>query len=72
MKDNFEENLTKLETIVNELEKGNVPLDDAIKKYTEAMEYAKNCSEKLKKAQEQVNKIVTEMGTIETFDEEQA
>ena len=34
----FEEALKKLETIVKELENGNEPLDEAIKKYTEAME----------------------------------
>ena len=69
MKDNekFEDKLKKLENLVGELEKGDVPLDDAIEKYTSAMKLAKECSEKLKNAEENVNKILTENGTLEDF-----
>ena len=42
----FEENLNNLEIIVKDLESGNVPLDDAINKFTEAMKIAKTCDEK--------------------------
>ena len=72
MKNNFEDNLKQLEEIVNELEKGNVPLDEAIKKYTKAMELAKACNDILKDASEKVNKIVSEDGSLKEFDEEQA
>ena len=72
MKSNFEEDLKKLEAIVNELEKGNVPLDEAIKKYTDAMELAKNCDKTLKDASKKVNKIVEEDGSLEDFDETEA
>lgn len=72
MKSNFEEDLKKLEAIVNELEKGNVPLDEAIKKYTEAMELAKNCDKTLKDASKKVNKIVEEDGSVNDFDENEA
>ena len=64
----FEEQLNELENIINELENGDVNLDDAINKYTKAMQIAKACSDKLKKAEEQINKIVTENGTLEKFD----
>ena len=37
----FEEKIKLLEEIVKELESGEVPLDDAINKYTEAMKLAK-------------------------------
>ena len=46
----FESALQELETIVKELESGNVDLDKAINKYTEAMKLAKFCSEKLNDA----------------------
>ena len=39
----FEENLENLEKIVKDLESGNIPLDDAIEKFTEAMKLAKLC-----------------------------
>ncbi len=63
----FEGALEKLEEIVKELESGNVDLDNAIKKYTEAMELAKYCSEKLKDATDKVNKILTENGELKDF-----
>lgn len=64
----LEEELKKLETIIKELEDGDIDLDDAINKYTEAMKVAKSCSDKLTKAEEQVNKILTENGKLEDFE----
>ena len=58
----FEDKLNSLEKMVNELEKGDVDLDDAINKYTNAMKLAKECSYSLKSAEENVNKILTENG----------
>lgn len=58
----FEDKLNELEKMVEELEKGDVDLEDAIDKYTKAMKLAKECSLKLKNAEENVNKILTENG----------
>ena len=63
----FEENLNTLETIVKDLESGNIPLDDAINKFTEAMKIAKTCDEKLKNAEENVNKILNKDGSLSEF-----
>ena len=63
----FEENLNNLETIVKDLESGNVPLDDAINKFTEAMKIAKTCDEKLKNAEENVNKILNKDVSLSEF-----
>ena len=63
----FEENLQKLESIVKELEMGNVDLDNAIAKYNEAMQLAKLCGEKLNNAKESINKILTENNSLEDF-----
>ena len=65
----FEEKLTKLEEIVSELEQGNIDLDDAINKYTEAMKLAKECSKKLDDATKAVNKILNTDGNLEDFKE---
>lgn len=67
MKGSFEENIKNLEGIVKELESGNVSLDDAINKYTEAMKIAKGCSDKLNEVSESVNKILSENGELENF-----
>ena len=63
----FEDKLKELETIVNELESGDIDLDSSIEKYTCAMKLVKECDEKLKKVEEQVSKIVTENGELEEF-----
>lgn len=64
----FEDALTELEQIVKELEGGNVPLEDAIKKYTDAMNLAKICNERLDNATKSVNKILSENGKLEDFE----
>ena len=66
----FEEKLKDLETIVNELESGDIDLDSSIEKYTNAMKLVKECDEKLKNVEEQVNKIVTENGSLKEFEVE--
>ncbi len=68
---NFEDSLQELEEIVKELESGNVSLDDAINKYTEAMKLAKFCGEKLNDATKKVNKILAENGKLEDFNVEE-
>ncbi len=65
----FEEKLENLENIVKELEAGNVDLDDAINKYTEAMKIAKECSQKLDSATKAVNKILNDNNELEDFKE---
>lgn len=66
----FEDKLKELETIINELESGEIDLDSSIEKYTTAMKLVKECDEKLKNVEEQVNKIVTENGSLEEFNVE--
>ena len=63
----FEESLLNLENIIRELEKGEVPLDDMVKKYTEAMELVKFCNQKLTNATETVNKVLNADGSLEDF-----
>ncbi len=67
----FEESLVELESIVKELESGNVDLDKAIEKYSEAMKLAKTCSDKLNNATEKVNQILKENGVLEDFEIEE-
>ncbi len=66
----FEDQIKELESIINELENGEVDLDTSIEKYTKAMSLVKSCDDKLKKIDEQVSKLVTENNTIEDFNVE--
>ena len=64
----FEEKIKKLEVIVSELESGEVALDEAIDKYTEAMKLSKECSNKLTEVTDKVNKILADNGKLEDFE----
>ena len=64
----FEESLEKLEEIVNKLENGDVPLDDAIDEFNKAMQLVKVCNEKLNSAEEAIAKIVQDNGELIEFD----
>lgn len=66
----FEEKLTELETIVKSLENGDIELDQAINKFTKAMNLVKECDSDLKKAETALTSIVREDGTVEDFKEE--
>lgn len=63
----FEENLEQLSKIVEKLEAGEIPLDDAINEFQKATILAKACDEKLKTAEEAIHKIVNENGELEDF-----
>ena len=63
-----EEKITELEKIINELENGEIDLDESINKYMMAMKLVKECDEKLKNIEEQVNKMVLENGEVKDFE----
>ncbi|MBN1913355.1 MAG: exodeoxyribonuclease VII small subunit [Candidatus Omnitrophica bacterium] len=50
----FEESLKKLERIVDELEKGGLSLDEALKKYQEGIELSRTCSARLENARKKI------------------
>ncbi len=64
----FEESVRNLETIVAELESGELDLDKSIQKYTEAMKLIDFCEKKLNAATETINKLVDENGKITDFE----
>jgi exodeoxyribonuclease VII small subunit len=63
----FEEAMNKLEQIVDKLEEGDVPLEEAIAFYKEGMELSKLCHNKLKSVEEQLTQIITEDGRKQNF-----
>ena len=58
----FEEKMKNLEEIINDLETGEIDLDESINKYTTAMKLIKDCDEELKNVEKQVSKLVSENG----------
>ena len=67
---NFEENVEKLEKTVQELESGNLNLEDSIKKFEEGMELAKRCNEMLEEAEKSITVLIKKDDKIieENFD----
>ena len=60
----FEEALAKLEEIAVELEKGDVSLDAAIKKFDEGVKMAALCNEMLNEAQEKIDLLLKKDGVL--------
>ncbi len=50
----FEQNLTRIEALVAELERPNVPLDEAISYYEEGVRLIKTCNKMLMEAEQKV------------------
>jgi exodeoxyribonuclease VII small subunit len=54
----FEEALKKLEKIVEDLERGDLSLDEALKKYQEGLEFSRLCSQRLENAKKKIDVLV--------------
>ncbi len=64
----FEENLKKLEDIVEQLESGEINLEKSVELYEKGMILKNNCQEKLKKVEIQIKKIKIENNKIKKED----
>lgn len=55
---NFEETMQELEKIVQELEKGELNLDESISKFEEGMKLSKSASDYLEKAEKKITVLI--------------
>ncbi len=58
---NFEKALERLEKIVEEIEKGELTLEETIRKFEEGVKLCKICKEKLEKAQAKLEELMKEI-----------
>ncbi len=65
----FDESLNELEKIVEKLEQGDVPLEEALNKFQEGITLSRKLKKTLQDAEESLAKIVTENGDEELFKE---
>lgn len=63
----FEEAMKQLEQIVEKLEEGDVPLEEAISIYKQGMDLSRLCHSKLKSVEDQLTEILNEDGQLEGF-----
>ena len=62
----FEKSLERLEQIIGELEKGDLPLDESLKRYEEGVRALRTCEAFLKMAEQRIRKLVeTDDGTLQ-------
>ncbi|AMX82946.1 exodeoxyribonuclease VII small subunit [Geobacillus subterraneus] len=68
----FEEAMKQLEAIVEKLEEGNVPLEEAIAFFQEGMKLSKLCHDKLQHVEKQLEYMLREDGELVPFSPEEA
>ena len=61
---NFEDAMKQLESIANELEKGNLTLDESVKKFEEGMNLSKKCNDFLNSAEKKNTMLINDGGEI--------
>jgi exodeoxyribonuclease VII small subunit len=61
----FEKALVELESLVGRLEKGDLPLDEALKTFERGVELTRHCQAALRTAQQKVEILLTRGGEAE-------
>ena len=69
----FEENMEQLENIVTELEKGELNLEDSVKKFEQGINISKKCNDILEKAEKKITILLRQEDEIkeENFEAEE-
>ncbi|MDE0789508.1 MAG: exodeoxyribonuclease VII small subunit [Woeseiaceae bacterium] len=65
---NLEKSLVDLETLVEELESGDLPLETAMKKFEEGIKLTRGCQVALKEAEQRVEILLKGAGSEELTD----
>lgn len=61
---NFEEAMKQLENIANELEKGDLTLDESVSKFEDGMKLSKKCNDFLDSAEKKITMLINDNGEI--------
>jgi exodeoxyribonuclease VII small subunit len=67
-KKSFEDALTKLEKITQDLEEGDLSLEDSLKHFDEGIKLAEYCNKKLSDAQKKVEILLKKDDTLTAVD----
>ncbi|PTL40467.1 exodeoxyribonuclease VII small subunit [Alkalicoccus saliphilus] len=70
-KASFETSMRELEEIVQKLEQGDVPLEEAIDMFQEGMKLSKDCHDRLHKVEKQMTEVLSEDGSLSNLPEEE-
>jgi len=69
---NLEKALADLESLVDELESGDLPLEKAMKKFEEGIKLTRSCQAALKEAEQKVEILLKSAGGEEALEEFEA
>jgi exodeoxyribonuclease VII small subunit len=64
----FEEHLTKLESVVEQLERGDLTLEDSVRLFEEGVKLSEVCKAELEEAEGRVMVLVEKGGKVEVAD----
>jgi exodeoxyribonuclease VII small subunit len=64
----FEENLKRLEQIVEQLENKEAPLDQSLALFEEGVRLARGCQQTLQEAKKKIEILVKETGELKPYD----
>lgn len=62
----FEESLEKLEEIVEQLEKGDLTLDESLKTFEYGIKLVQKCNHKLSNAEQKIEELIEENSELKT------
>ena len=65
---NFESSLAELESLVDEMEHGDISLEDSLKKFERGIELTRTCQEALQDAEQKVRMLVEKKQTDSLVD----
>ena len=69
-KPTFEEQLAQLQQIVNHLEQGNVPLEDALQQFQEGIKLSKELQTKLTNAEKTLGHLIDDNGDEQVYEKQ--
>lgn len=62
---NFEESIEKLEEIAGQLEKGDLSLEESLKKFEEGMKLSKKCNDIIENAEKKITILLQKNGEMQ-------
>ena len=68
MSKSFEEQMEALEEIVEELEKGELSLEDSVSKFEQGIKISKDCNKILEEAEKKITILVNQEGEMKEED----
>ena len=67
----FDESLRRLEQIVEQMEQGDIPLEESLKLYEEGIALSRACAQKLQQAELTIKRLGKDLeGSLKLFEED--